>query len=514
MEVELKLLVDAQYRDAILRHPLFKASNTSLPREQKQVDTYFDTPEKRLHRHRIGLRVRRIKNRWVQNIKGQARHPGLLGRGEWEWPVAGPAPELAPLRDIIDDKAVRRNLSEAPALQKRLTAVFASRVRRTVWDVRLPEGGQIECALDLGTLECGDKELPISELELELKAGDPRQLFDLALGLQHDIPLQLAHRSKAERGYALLEATHEQAVKAMPVSLSAQMTVEQAFVAIASNCLAHMQDNDQRVAHEHHVESLHQMRVGMRRLRSALSIFKGLIVPPADMQAELDWLAAELGEARDWDVLSGSTLPSVAKKALDGVHLSSVQQAAHNQAQAHHARTAAAINSPRYARMMLNLARWIVTMGWRDNPDSMAAHGATLSQTVRPFARKVLKRDQRRLQRRGASLKGATPQARHRLRIAAKKSRYATEFFGSLFAARAVRRYVKGLSSLQDELGVLNDFAVAERLLTGLLHSHPDLDESVGFIRGVLAAEVNNEDKRVHKLWKDFAPVAVPQQAA
>lgn len=514
MEVELKLLVEAQYRDAILQHPLFNAANTSLPREQKQLDRYFDTPEKRLHRRRIGLRVRRIKNRWVQNIKapgqGAWRGDALLRRGEWEWPVAGPVPELERLRDIIDDKAVRRDLSDAPALQKRLTMVFASRVKRTVWDVRLPEGGQIECALDLGTLECGERELPISELELELKAGDARQLFDLALGLQQDIPMHLGHRSKAERGYALLEDRHEQAVKAAPLSLPPHSTVEQAAVAIVSNCLAHMQDNDQRVAHDNDVESLHQMRVGMRRLRSALALFKDLIALPPELQAELDWLAAELGGARDWDVLAGATLPAVARKTLDGAHIGGVQQAALEQAHVHHERTAAAIDSPRYARMMLKLSRWVVTRGWREDAASMAAHGPALAQPVRPFARKVIRRGQRRLQRRAANLKSASPAARHRLRIAAKKSRYATEFFASLFPARAVRRYVKGLSQLQETLGLLNDFAVAERLMGELAHTHADMEAGLGFVRGVLAAEVRSEDRKARKLWKMFAPVAAP----
>ena len=539
MEVELKLQVDAQYSDALLAHPLLAAPNASAPREQKQVDIYYDTPERRLQRKHIGLRVRRIKNRWVQNIKGNgangsgdgARGLGVRSRGEWEWPVAGPAPELAHVRQLVDDKQVRRSLGGAGALQKRLVAVFETRVKRTVWDLRLPEGVHIECALDRGTLECGEKEMPISELELELKAGDARQLFDLALGLQQDIPLQLGSRSKAERGYALLNGGLAQAVKAAPVTLERQMTVEQAFVVIAANCLVHMQDNDQRVAREHDVESLHQMRVGMRRLRSALSIFKELLQLPQDLQTELDWLAGELGDARDWDVLSGSTLPAVARKALDGAHIAGVQQAAGDEAHAHHLRTAEAISSPRYARLMLQLARWVNTMGWREQvaattaesvkgragvkaakmaASPAAAAGAGLQQAVEKFARKVLQRDQRRLRRRAAKLRGATPEVRHRMRIAAKKTRYAAEFFASLFAAKTVRPYVKGLSGLQDELGLLNDFAVAERLLTGLSSTHPDIEEGVGFVRGVLAAEVKADDKKIARLWKNFAPLGLP----
>lgn len=515
MEVELKLQVDAQYRDAILHHPLLHPANASPPREQKQVDTYFDTPEMRLHRKRIGLRVRRVKNRWVQNVKGangvNGGHAGALhSRGEWEWPVAGPTPEFGRAQDIIDDKQVRRGLRAGRALEKRLVPVFATRVRRTVWDLPLADGGQVECALDQGAIECGDKEVAVSELELELTAGDVGQLFDLALGLQQDIPIQLGSRSKAERGYALLAATPEQAVKAQAPLLDKRMTAEQAFVAIAANCLSHMQDNAQRVAQAHDVEALHQMRVGMRRLRSALAMFKKLLQLPEDLQGELDWLAGELGDTRDWDVLSGTTLPAVERMALDGAQLAGLRQAAVDEAHARHLKTAESVSSPRYTHLMLTMSRWLLTAGWRAGQQPPAADDKLL-RPVLGFARQVIDSDQRRLRRRAGKLRGGTPAARHRLRIAAKKSRYAAEFFGSLFPAKTVRRYVKGLSALQDELGLLNDYAVAERLLSSLSEAHPDMHEDVGFVRGVLAAERNGEDKKVTRLWKEFAPLSPPQ---
>lgn len=87
----------------------------------------------------------------------------------------------------------------------------------------------------------------------------------------------------------------------------------------------------------------------------------------------------------------------------------------------------------------------------------MAAVGNKLVQPVEKFARKILTRDQRRLRTRARNLRAATPEVRHRLRIAAKKTRYAAEFFGSLFSPKTVRPYVKGLTGLQDELGSLND---------------------------------------------------------
>ena len=556
MEVELKLLVDAQYEDAILRHPLLSAPAGSQPRELNQMDTYFDTPEFKLRERHIGLRVRRARGRWIQNIKGNGKaESGLHSRHEWERPIAGPIPELDHLRTLIDDKTVRRGLATTPALKKRLTPVFATKVKRTAWDVQLDDGGQVECALDRGTLECGDKKIAISELELELKSGDPRQLFDLALELQQTIPLRVGNDSKADRGYALLLSQPEGAVKAARPALSASMSAGEAFIEIAANCLSHMQSNDQRVAYGSDVESLHQMRVGMRRLRSALNMYKALLQLPPPLQTELDWLAGELGEARDWDVLAGSTLPMLAQQADGMGQIDGVRQAVQEQAQAQRRRTAEAVDSPRYTRLMLGISRWVHAVGRgaagaagavangndAANASTYATNGGAaaaanngagsanagagnvnagasgakpaankLDQPVLKFARKILQRDQKRLRRRARHLADASPAMRHRLRIAAKKTRYAAEFFSALFAPRVVKRYVQGLSRLQDELGQLNDFAVAGNLLNSLSAAEPQLEGEVGFVKGYLAAQERNDSKKVLKLWKQFAPVTPP----
>lgn len=512
MEVELKLLVDSKYKDALLRHPLLSSQGASKPHEQNRSDTYFDTPDLQLRNSNVGLRVRRVNNSWIQNIKsGSSAQGGLHSRQEWESPVAGPAPELARLRHLIDDKKVRRNVLGAPALQRRLAPVFTTNIKRVVWDLQLQDGSRIECALDHGKIEHGGKNVPISELELELKSGDPRQLFDLALGLQQDIPMHIGNRSKADQGYSLLSPQPEAAVKATRLALSTAMTVVQAFQAIASNCISHMEANDQIVVKRHDIEGLHQMRVGMRRLRSALNMFKGLLHLPEDMQKELDWLAGELGDARDWDVLAGTTLPSVAKYISDPTQVDGVQKAASVKAQEHHVATSAAVDSPRYTHLMLSMSRWVRTMGWHDAKGETAATSDQLAQPVGRFARKILKRDQRRLRTRAHNLRAATPEARHRLRIAAKKTRYAAEFFDSLFLPKTVRPYIKGLTGLQDELGLLNDAAVADRLLTSIPSGQPQLDESVGFVKGFLAARAIGEDKTIVKLWKKFERVCVPR---
>ena len=518
MESELKLLLDAQPKNAILQHPLLRPQLASRPREQNLADTYFDTPDLRLRRSDVGLRVRRVSGGWVQNMKaGNGAVGGFHQRDEWESPVAGAAPDVPLLREIVDDKKIRRDLLGASKVRNNLAPVFTTKVKRTVWMLEFPDGDRIECALDHGRIEAGGKHVPISELELELKAGKVTRLFDLALGLQSDMALHIGNQSKADRGYAMLNATPAAAVKAAPLALSKEMNVEQVFQAITENCLIHMQANEDGVATRHDVESVHQMRVGMRRLRSALGMFKGLLHLPAALQAELDWLAAELADARDWDVLAGSTLATVAQDTQDTqdtqdrTQLDGVRQAANITAQEHHIRAASAVGSPRYTRLMLTMTRWVRTMGWHDDQDAGVMTGKKLQDPVVKFAHKILRRDQRRLRARAHNLREATPEARHRVRIAAKKSRYAAEFFESLFAAKTVRPYIRRLAALQDELGFLNDVAVADRLLTEMASAEPKLQAGTSFVRGFLAGRVKTDDSVITRLWKRFESTPMPR---
>ncbi len=511
METELKLLLDPAQSEAILKHPVFTShSFLSKPQEHDITDTYFDTPDLALRHSEIGLRVRKVDGAWIQTIKaGGNALGGLHSRPEWETPVAGPAPELPRLCEVVEDKKLCRDLISKTGRRTAVAPVFATKVRRTLWDLELPDGDHIECALDQGRVECGDKHAPISELELEMKSGNPAQLFDLALTLHNDIPLHIGNQSKADRGYALLQSLPATTSKARALMLSQDMTVEQAFQAIGFNCLTHIQANAEGVAQRHDVESLHQMRVGMRRLRSALSMFKSVLQLPQLMQADLDWLTGALGEARDWDVLALSTLALVQKQAHDGAQVAELQQAAKQTADEYHLSAAAAVLSPRFTKTLLMLTRWLLTMGWHD--DHAGAPSRELSKPVTRFAHKVLKRDQRRLRARAHDLRHATAEARHRVRIAAKKTRYAAEFFQSLLNEKTVRPYIKGLTGLQDELGFLNDVAVAERLLSTLSANRPELQANASFVKGFLAARVDSDNRMLDKRWKKFDRIGMPR---
>ncbi|CAM2823301.1 CYTH and CHAD domain-containing protein [Janthinobacterium lividum] len=528
MEIELKLLLAQEDVLRLRAHPLLAQSGQGEPQLLQMHDIYVDTPDLQLCRQQAGLRVRQVNGRWVQTLKaGGTVSGGLHSRHEWEGEVPGPQPDLAALDAAIGRKQPIRALLRQDAIRDALQPVFTTRIERTVWQLRTPQGDQIECVLDQGVIESGAdgadgavRSVPVSEIELELKQGQAASLFDVALALLQDVPLQLGHMSKAERGYRLAASYPLQAVKAQPLALDAAMSVEQVFLAIAGNCLEQVSGNQDGVAAGEDVESVHQMRVGLRRLRSALGMFKSLLALPDALKGELGWLGGALGEARDWDVLAGNTLAQLDGEAASDA--AALAEAAHAQARFKHVQAAQAVTSARYTACMLGLQRWLQACAWRDN--CSARQLRRLDAHVLPFARATLRKDQRRLMKRGKRLMDATPQQRHRVRIAAKKTRYATEFFASLFAARTVQPYVGRLSLLQDELGWLNDVQVADRLLQQLPEVQTgQADQSAqsardglrlhaAFVRGYLAAraQAQGSDGRMHKAWRRFKAARLP----
>lgn len=315
---------------------------------------------------------------------------------------------------------------------------------------------------------------------------------------------------------ALIAPQPPAVVKAATLLLSAKLTAEQGLQRIVDNCLAQIQGNQAGVELGSDPESVHQMRVGLRRLRSALGLFAQAAPCPAALLAELAWLTNVLGAARDWEVLAGSTLFSVANAGPEQNELTQLQQAAQAQARKNRQQAAQAVASVRYARLLLALGGWASGARWRDLP--APAGQQAWQEPLARFAARMLAQCHAKLQQRGQQLRGKAAQAlskkadrvRHRLRIAAKKVRYATEFFQSLYPARRVRPYVDALTGLQDALGALNDVAVAAGLLRQLAHAHPELAYSAGCIQGYLAARTEREVRKLGKRWRRFAAIELP----
>ena len=434
--------------------------------ETRQLSaTYFDTPDEALAKARIALRVRASGGRHVQTLKqGEG-----FSRLEQEMAVDGPGLDLAM-------PALKSALK--PAARRRLEARFTVTVTRRQRLVR-HGGSEIELAIDEGEVMAGARSRPISEVELELKSGPPEALFDLARQLARTAPLYLSFDGKAARGQALRDGSEGRARKSDKAALRPGLSTAQAFQAVARDALAQITANALILREAGGAEVLHQLRVALRRLRSAISTFRPIV---ADAQAEaikaeLKWLTGACDEARDLDVFANDNA-RIEARAGKGDRLGPAVEAARSAA---HAKASAAVASKRFRDLVLDATAWTETGAW------LVAGGKAEKRRARParrFAENALDRRWKRVARSGRALAGLDDDKRHKLRIAAKKLRYALEAFGPLFEAKATERFVERLKDLQDQLGALNDAVVAGRLVERL---HPEGAE-LAAARRLLAA--------------------------
>lgn len=491
METELKLLIDPFAVPALKRHPAIGRCAAGPSRAQTLENIYFDTPDRRLRKIGIVWRVRRIGRRWVQTVKADGDIvAGLHRRPEWETALASPQPDLATLLALPDGPATLS--AELAAIAPALAPVFRTDFKRTTWRLELPGGGSAELALDEGKVSAGRRAQPICELELELAAGDAAALFAFALELARDLPLRLGVVTKAERGFMLQARSVLPAVKARRVLLAPEATLEQAFVAIAGECIAQMLANEAGIIDGGDADCLHQLRVGLRRLRTALRLLRRWIVPPQPLKEELDRLSAALGPARDAEVLAGQTLAQVIAQVPQDADLMRLQQSVAASAARRLVAVAAGLAAAEHTRLTLGLGAWLHARGWREGLDAHTL--AALDTPAEPMAALVLARCRKRLAAADPAAMPASPEQRHAVRIAAKRLRYAIEFFATLLPRDRARRSLAKLAAMQDLLGRLNDAAVADAALRAISQRRPPLAQAAAFARGWLAADVRDAD--------------------
>jgi CHAD domain-containing protein len=252
-------------------------------------------------------------------------------------------------------------------------------------------------------------------------------------------------------------------------------------------------------------EPVHQMRVAVRRLRIALSLFRRA-APEAvldDIAAELKAVAARLGTARDWDVFLGETAAPVREAFENDSRVASLLAAAAKRRAAAYADLRAYLNSPAWRQLGLRLALlptlrpWSPAGGFGDQPGMLTA-------PAEAYASQALHRAFKRLLGAGDDLSQLDAHALHDVRKQAKKLRYATEFFTPLFPVKPVRRFVEKLVDLQQCLGGLNDGAVAAQL-THELGGGASRAFAAGVVQGWVAAQTAPAARRSFKAWQKLA---------
>ena len=443
-EVEIKLELSAAAFDALAIGDLFAGKPTII----RQHATYFDTPDHGLANAGFSLRIRKSDGKRLQTIKRDAGSAaGLFVRQEWEREVRGDRPvldEATPIAALVANANGNASAGIMP--------LFSIDTERRLWTI---DG--VEIALDRARIVAGERETSFYELEIEQKDGDFAQLFALAHRLVTTADVRLSVLSKAQRGYRLLGAAPV-AARAAPIMLAAPITAQAAFAVIARACMVQFRLNEALLLATSDPVALHQARVALRRLRSALSLNKALLADSRfpGLCADLRWLAARLGKARDLDVLIARAGDNFLREQLCKARAGAYRNAGR------------ALRSVRARTLMIDLAAWIAIGDWRAAPETRAMRDLS----ARCFAVMVLDRQFRRLRTGGRNLANLDDRARHEVRKTAKKLHYAAGFYASLFDGKRERRrrkrFVAAVQALLDQLGALNDLATVPRLLAAL----------------------------------------------
>jgi triphosphatase len=506
-EVELKLLAEpAQFAELNQAPPIVAhARNKGSIRILKSI--YYDTPTRALYRAGVTLRVRQIGKQFIQTLKIMAGNDGEpLRRGEWESPVATMTPDIHLLTPLITI-GLQEALNREP-----LQPVFGTEVRRHMRALKLPTG-TVEVAFDQGVIKAGDKTAPIGEIELELKHGSPAALYDLAARLSELGSVRPTIRSKADRGFELAFDAPPRVRKLSPPLVSPDMSVDQAFVAILQSGLAQLLVNEPAAEDGRNPEGIHQFRVALRRLRSALALLHAL-APSATLEtlrADARWLASNLSSARSWDVFLSETLVEVAN-GCDGLEgFDAVRTLAEEARAASYATVRHTLATPRSGRFLLALGAWIEQRGWRQ--DVSSDNLAALAAPVMAFANAALSKRHAKVLKRGRHFKHLPIAARHDLRLAAKKLRYTADFFLPLFHQQAsAKRYARRLSKLQDRLGRYNDAAATRHLIAQLPTDAMSADgrQALGAVLGWQACWLQSGERDLQAAWRTFRDAPRP----
>ncbi|MBI5259936.1 MAG: inorganic triphosphatase [Burkholderiales bacterium] len=470
VEIELKYQVPAAQLTALRR-----ALATPGARRQPMAARYFDTDGQHLAAARVALRLRREGQHWVQTLKCEppARAAaGPLLRLEHNVPVAGAVaePELARHAGTEAGERLAQVLAAAagadgtpPPLRER----YATEVSRITRIVR-HQGATVELALDVGELRAGGRSAPVCELEFELLAGPPQGLLALAARWVTRFGLVLDLRSKSERG-SLLAAAQAVSAPTMAVApaLQPRMPVAQALQHMVRSALAQVLPNASALqAGVGTPEHLHQLRVGLRRLRSVARLF-GAHWPELASAAEdpaLAQLWRGLGAARDRDVLADSVLPALLAAGAPAMDWP----------------PAAGSRAPAASELLavpdLQLL-WLRLLAL-----AMGAPAGAAAAPARAGLLPALKALQRRVRRDARRFEQLDDAARHRLRRRIKRLRYGLELLSTLLPRRRLARLLQALREAQDALGDSNDASLALQACRQQVATDPRAWFAVGWL--------------------------------
>jgi triphosphatase len=457
------------------------------PTRKKLRSVYFDTPEHGLHAAGISLRLRRQNGGWLQTVKTEQHVDGGVSNPiELEAPVDREEPDLAK----IADKKIKRAVLKA-AKGTTLKPVFETVVQRTTRTIKT-QGSEIELAVDDGEVRAGDQAWEVREAELELKAWDAEGLLLAAEKLLTGHELKLSSRSKAERGYRLAlrkKGASAEPERARPVRIARKDSCAKVFVAILDSAVAQILANREAVLQNDDPNGAHQLRIGLRRLRSALRALRPL-ANHSSLRA-FERCARDVGRCvgtlRDADVLISGIHAQVEAAATDKTGFAELLETLTRERQHRRDEVRAALRGPSWTKLQLYLTLWPRTLS--ENPN--------LQKPVAGHARKVLRKAWKKAAKLGRKLEKLDAEHRHEMRKTLKKLRYQAEFFAPLFTKRDTERFIERLKTLQDVFGYINDVRMAPKLVELQKQSNGGIDAT----RAASYAVGHHEAQAAH-VWR------------
>ncbi|MEM7507076.1 MAG: CHAD domain-containing protein [Pseudomonadota bacterium] len=504
-EIELKLNLTEAAEKRMRADRGLAAISTGRPRTIALKSVYFDTVDRRLAAAGIALRLRRQGRDWVQTLKqrGALRH-GFSINDEFECPAPGGRLAIA----AIPDTQAQADLKQALGTHA-LGPVCETRFRRTKRHILMP-GAEIEMAIDVGEVTAGELREPLRELELELISGDPAALFMLLRRLLPGGGMRFSTTSKAARGMRLADgaaAPTPTARHARRVVLQPEQTIEAAAGDILREALDQIAGN---LIFLEKIETpdpngLKQLRIGLRRLRTVLTMLRSQLGGPAaaGLSEEARWLAAELGQVRDLDV----ALSEIVEPEMDGdagfAHLHKALAARRNKARLR--LMGEVLPSSRVQNFCVDLMAFVETRGWLARGD--IGQSIRLAEPAARVARTVLAKRWRKVCRAAEGIADLDIEARHALRKELKKLRYAIEYMRALYPDETVKPFLKNLRKLQTLFGDLNDLAMAEALFLGPAAPaarDPQVQRAVGRILGARGARAELAWVSAQECWENL----------
>lgn len=448
------LLSPAELR-LLRQHPALPKAGGQ--RQERQVE-YFDTPEAALAGR--GLLLARVRCGWEWRLE-LLRQPGH-GRNHQEQRGLGWREELLAAAycgpsgfdfEFVQDKALRQWLQKHAAHLQRVCSETIKEERLRVDTASGPAGLLLERVEQ--QLEAGCHAL--ARVHVQPLEGGDAAVFLLCRALLARFALEPVMLSPVDQ--ARQAGQPPVASRARP-SLPMGQDGGRAFLHIARNCIGHLCLNLPGLALCDEPEFVHQARVAIRRLRSALKLFAPWLPQGFVTEFSERWrdMANALGDCRNLDVFLAETLPLMERELGAEALVARLKTLATRRRQQARRAARAALASPEARLLLLDFEG--------------ALNGLEFAAEMPPLqklARRRLMSRARQVVRLGEAVRNLDPEARHELRIAFKKLRYALEFFASLFGEKRSKRYLAGLVDLQEVLGHLNDLATAQTLVHELL---------------------------------------------